>query len=178
MIQRGICLSVLLGGLLITWLAGCATTPDPEFAQRHVQATAQTSASNIASPDEQRQHAVDSLARQAGGPACGWLIATTRDNIDRHQVELAEKANRLAEQQPATPGDVQKSDTADLNHDGFVTLDEILAMKRAGLNDGQILDRIRRTDQVFNLTDHQKQYLRDRGISNQIVDAMGQRNSL
>jgi hypothetical protein len=121
---------------------------------------------------------VDTLARQAGGPACGWLIATTRGNLDRPQIELAEKANRLAEQQPATPSDVQKSDTADLNHDGFVTLDEILAMKRAGLNDEQILDRIRRTNQVFNLTDHQKQYLRDRGISNQIVSMMAQRNGL
>jgi hypothetical protein len=114
------------------------------------------------------------MARQAGGPACGWLIATTRENLNRHQIDLAEKANSLAEQQPATPSDVPKSDTADLNHDGFVTLDEIVAMKRAGLNDEQILDRIRRTDQVFNVTDHQKQYLRDRGISDRIVSAMGQ----
>jgi len=109
------------------------------------------------------------LAGEAAGPGGGWLIAASRQHIQSHDLISAEKANQLAEQQPATAECVAKSDNADLNHDGFVTLDEICAMQRAGLNDERILERVRRTDQIFDLTERQKQYLRDRGIGQRVL---------
>ena len=47
----------------------------------------------------------------------------------------AEAAAKKAETNPAKPDDVKNSDTADLNHDGFVTLDEVVALEKAGLKD-------------------------------------------
>jgi hypothetical protein len=62
--------------------------------------------------------------------------------------------------------------TADLNNDGFVTLDEVVAMKQAGLTDSEMIERLRATRQVFQLTDEQRRYLADRGVSSVVVDQM------
>jgi hypothetical protein len=45
-------------------------------------------------------------------------------------------------------------------------------MRDAGLNDAQILDRLRATNQVFELTLEQRQSLLDRGVSRFVVDQM------
>jgi hypothetical protein len=68
------------------------------------------------------------------------------------------------------------SQTAAVNGDGFVTLDEVVVMKLAGLTDRQMLDRLQVTGQVFELTSDQKQYLRDRGISQKVIDEMPRLN--
>lgn len=62
--------------------------------------------------------------------------------------------------------------TADLNGDGFVTLDEVLAMKQAGLADDDILERLRATNQVFAPTIAQRDFLRNHGISNYVLEQM------
>ena len=77
-----------------------------------------------------------------------------------------------AQQNPASVADAEHSETADLNHDGFVTLDELVAMKQAGLSDQQMTDRLRRTNYLFQLTDRQRQYLLDRGVDQTVIDAM------
>lgn len=64
------------------------------------------------------------------------------------------------------------SPTADLNGDGFVTLDEVLAMKEAGLTDDEMLERMRATNQVFAPTVPQQDYLRNHGISEYVIDQM------
>ncbi|MGN6386139.1 MAG: hypothetical protein ACTHMT_07855, partial [Verrucomicrobiota bacterium] len=58
----------------------------------------------------------------------------------------------------------------------FVTLDEVVAMKNAGLDDTQMIDRLKATKQVFNLSDEQKKYLTDRGVSQSVVDQMATLN--
>ena len=52
----------------------------------------------------------------------------------------------IAQESPATVDDVRRSSTEDLNGDGFVTVDELVALQRAGLSDDPILRRLEATD--------------------------------
>jgi hypothetical protein len=45
-------------------------------------------------------------------------------------------------------------------------------MQQAGLTDREMIDRLQRTDQIFELTSQQQNYLHDRGISQRVIDAM------
>ena len=123
-------------------------------------------------PASGQQTALASLAARVGGPGGGWIIAAAPDLIQRHSLGSAQQANRLAEQQPAGPGDIERSDNCDLNGDSFVTMDEVLALKRAGLTTEQLIARVHKTPQIFYMTDRQQQYLRDRGIPQSVLNAM------
>jgi hypothetical protein len=59
-----------------------------------------------------------------------------------------------------------------VNGDGYVTLDEVAAMKDAGLSDTEMLNRLRATGQVFDLTADSQKYLRDHGISENVISQM------
>src|SRR5579883_1163912 len=69
-----------------------------------------------------------------------------------------------------TPQDVYHSSTADLNGDGFVTLGEVVAMKQAGLSDDQMIERLRATNQVYELTPAQEHYLRAHGVDQFVIE--------
>ncbi len=105
----------------------------------------------------------------AGG---GYLVGANWDKINGKKKEDADKSVENAQKHPATVEDVKNSQTADLNDDGFVTLDEVVAMDKAGLKDKDIIKRLKATDQYFELTSDQEQYLRDHGVSDTVVDAM------
>ena len=109
----------------------------------------------------------------AGG---GYLIGAQKDKIDDKKRDEAMEAHRRAERNPAKPEDVEKARSADLNDDGFVTLDEVVAMERANLSDREMVDRLQRTGQVFELTDEQERYLEDRGVSRDVVVEMREMN--
>lgn len=112
----------------------------------------------------------------AGG---GYLIGANVHKFGGNKEENQREAQRAvdkAQSDPATPADVRRAATADLNNDGFVTLDEVVAMKQAGLSDGEMLRRLEATGQVFDLTTEQENYLRDRGVSRYVVQQMLQIN--
>jgi hypothetical protein len=109
----------------------------------------------------------------AGG---GYLIGAQKDKIDKKKAEEAREASERAERNPARADDVSRSRSADLNDDGFVTMDEVVALRKAGLSDSEMIDRLQRTDQVFELTDRQVEYLRDRNVSTRVIDAMQDMN--
>lgn len=67
--------------------------------------------------------------------------------------------------------------TADLNDDGFVTMDEIVAMQKAGLSDDEILARCRATQQIFQLSPEQEKALRDAGVHEKVVTGLRGMNS-
>jgi hypothetical protein len=67
---------------------------------------------------------------------------------------------------------VPNSTTADLLNDGFVTLDDVVAMKLAGLTDDEILQRLQATGQVYTLTQSQEKYLQGQGISKYAIMQM------
>jgi hypothetical protein len=113
----------------------------------------------------------------AGG---GYLIGANKDKItgkdNDKSKEEAIKASERAERNPAKAEDVDRAKTADLNDDGFVTLDEVVAMRQANLSDREMVDRLERTDQVFELTDYQEDYLRTRGVSDTVIREMRNMN--
>jgi hypothetical protein len=108
----------------------------------------------------------------AGG---GFVCGCERDKIDNDKQQTKQaaiSASQRAEKNPAKLEDVDRARTADLNADGFVTLDEIVALRQAELNDAEILSRLARTNQVFDLTEYQQDYLRTRGVSDNVLRDM------
>jgi hypothetical protein len=105
----------------------------------------------------------------AGG---GYLIGANSDRITGQDTAAAEQANRNAQARPATAQDALNATTADLNGDGFVTMDEVVAMKQAGLPDQAIVERLHATGQVFELTPEQQRFLADRGVSQNVIGQM------
>jgi hypothetical protein len=116
---------------------------------------------------------VAALADFVGGPSGGFIVGAIPaklqgDHADR-ATERARHANDQAEQRPAQTSDVLPHAVADLNGDGFITLDEITAMHRAGLDEPQMLERLRQAQAVFSATTRQQQYLLDRGVPAGVV---------
>lgn len=167
------CAYIITGALCGGFAAGCAAHAAPGPAPGRATPVTQNPAPV---PVTSHQPATSApVAAKMGadfGAAGGWLIAASPENLARHSAAGADEANRRAEQRPASPADVGAAPSADLNQDGFVTVDEVLAMKRAGLTDPQMINRLQATGQVFSVTDHQQQYLRDRGIDQGVIDAM------
>ena len=104
------------------------------------------------------------------------MIGAQADKIRGTNQTEAAQANNSAHSRPATVQEVSISTTADLNRDGFVTLDEVVAMSTAGLPEQEILRRLQNTGQVFELTDEQKRYLTSHGVSQNVVNQMPELN--
>lgn len=109
----------------------------------------------------------------AGG---GYVIGAEQERIERRDEEAAREAAQAAEQSPATAEAAQQAATADINGDGFVTLDEVAAMNEAGFSDAKMLQRLEATNQVFELTPDQKNRLVQQGVSQEVVDQMQEIN--
>jgi len=109
----------------------------------------------------------------AGG---GYVIAAKTDKIHNQDTGAAKTAMQNAQQNPATVEQARNATTADLNGDGFVTLDEVVALKNAGFSDQKILDMMKASGQVFELTAEQKNYLLNHGLSQNVVNQMAQLN--
>ena len=105
------------------------------------------------------------------GAGAGYVIGTQVHKGEGHN-EAADDAARRAQSAPATPQQALNATTADLNGDGFVTMDEVVAMKQAGLANQQMVERLRATGQVFELTAQQQDYLRNNGVDNFVIDQM------
>lgn len=108
----------------------------------------------------------------AVGATGGYLLGANSDRILGRDRAAAEKAVQNAQTTPATPAQVRDAKTADINSDGFVTMDEVTAMNAAGLTDAQMLARLRATDQIFELTPAQERTLQDQGVSTVVIAGM------
>ena len=117
------------------------------------------------------------LIGAAVGAGGGYLIGAQKEKVDKKRRDEAVAAHRRAETSPAKAEDVEKARTADLNEDGFVTLDEVVALERANLGDREIVERLDRTGQVFELTEEQERYLEDRGVSHPVIVEMRRMNA-
>lgn len=69
----------------------------------------------------------------------------------------------------ATVASVYADDDADLNGDGLVTMDELIAMAHSELSEDQVIARLQATDQVFFLSPGQRQRLLGAGVSADVV---------
>lgn len=137
----------------------------------------------LADSDNQLLGALLGGALGAGG---GYLIGAKTDWFDQDQADTsaqAQQAVQEAQRNPATAQEARQADTADIDNNGFVTMDELIAMEDAGLSDDQILQRLRATDAVFDLNQEQADRLMEAGMSRDVVAQLetinrGQRNEI
>ena len=124
----------------------------------------------------ERHRWLGALIGGALGATGGYLIGAQTEKVNSNDRDAAIEANRRAETRPATAEEASVATTADVNKDGFVTLDEVVAMEKANLSDEQIISRLDATDQIFELTPEQERYLLDRGVSRTIVNRLPEMN--
>lgn len=163
--------TLLIAALTSAPLVGCESLPGGKREQGAVIGGVGGAAAGAVVAKDNR--AVGALIGGLLGAGGGFLIGQQMEKKDRNE---ALEANRKAEENPATPADVGSSDTADLNRDGFVTMDEVVALERSGLNDREIIRRLESTQQIFDLNGQQEQYLKDHGLSQDVIVAMRDMN--
>jgi hypothetical protein len=117
---------------------------------------------------------ISSLIGDALGVGGGFVVGASRDRVadDPKNRDAVIKASNRAKVQPAKSEQVLSGRSADLNTDGYVTVDEVVALKQANLSDTEIVDRLRLTGQVFELSDFQEDYLRARRVSDVVIRAI------
>lgn len=160
-----------LVAILLVAAVGCEQLPGTRKQQGAVIGGASGAAAGAAVGGS-KHRVLGALIGGAVGATGGYLIGAKTEKVKNNDRDSAIEANRRAETRPATAEEARTATTADLNTDGFVTLDEVVAMHKAGLSDQTMLARLRATDQIFELTPEQERYLLDRGISRSIVNEM------
>lgn len=165
--------ALALGSIALTPLVGCESLPGNEEEQGAVLGGVAGAAAGAAIAENRVLGALLGGALGAGG---GYLIGANWDRITGEDDDDAIAAVERAQDNPATVDDVRGSVTADLNDDGFVTLDEIVAMENAGLSDDEIIRRARATGQIFDLNQDQASFLTARGVSPRVVEELGDIN--
>lgn len=164
-----------IAAISIAGLVGCSNLPGNDSQQGAVIGGATGAAVGAA---VSKNRALGAVIGGAVGAAGGYVIGKNKDKItgsDNDDTEI-ERAAERAQTAPATPEAARTATTADINSDGFVTLDEVVAMEQASLTDDQIIDRLRTTKQVFDLNEEQKRYLLDKGVSQNVVDRLATLN--
>jgi hypothetical protein len=165
-------ITALVGITALAGLPACESLPGSRTQQSTAAGTAVGAVTGAVVAGEGNR-LLGALLGGAVGAAGGYLIGAKTDWFERDDGdEAAYRAIDRAERNPATVADVRDSTTADLNDDGFVTQDELLAMERAGLSDREILERLRATGEVFDLSAQQREDLLRAGVSRDVVDAM------
>lgn len=183
MLNRTILANTGLAGLLVlgasmTQLTGCEDLPGGRREQATVIGGASGAAIGAIIADDNR--ILGALIGGALGAGAGYIIGAETDWFDGDddddvESEVNEAAQR-AQFDPATVAEARAASTADINNDGFVTLDEVIAMEQAGFTDREMLDRLEATGQIFDLNASQRQHLVDNGVSRNVVEQMADIN--
>ncbi|CAA9398083.1 MAG: hypothetical protein AVDCRST_MAG64-1550 [uncultured Phycisphaerae bacterium] len=176
--KKAIVSTALMGSLVLAPISGCSSLPGNDKQQGAVIGGVGGALAGAALSKNNR--GIGALIGAALGAGGGYLIGANKDKItgkdkDRAREE-AQTASDRAERNPAKPEDVDRARTADLNDDGFVTLDEVVALRQANLSDDEMVERLEQTGQVFELTDYQEDYLRTRGVSDDVLREMRNMN--
>jgi hypothetical protein len=164
---------LLLGGLTLSPLVGCENLPGSRGTQGAVIGGA--GGAVLGAVIAKQNRLLGALIGGALGAGGGYLIGAKTDWFGKDKDKnrsAAEDAVDKAQRDPATADEARHASTADVNNDGFVTLDEVVAMKNAGLSDSQMIKRLEATDQVFDLNSDQEKVLRDNGVSQRVIDRM------
>ena len=173
MLKRTMFSTVLMGSLALAPLTGCEDLPGDEKSQGAVIGGLGGAVAGAALGGEDNR-LLGGLIGGALGAGGGYLIGSQLDKADDE--DDAVEANRRARENPVTMEDARRANTADVNNDGYVTLDEVAALEKAGLPDDEIIRKLERTDQFFELTSEQEDYLADRGVSQRVIDRMEEIN--
>jgi hypothetical protein len=168
---------MLIGSLSLAPLAGltgCENLPGDKKTQGAVIGGAGGALAGAAIGKNNRL--VGGLIGGALGAGGGYLIGSAMNkNDERHRDEAIQASDRDRDN-PPTVREVERARTADLNDDGYVTLNEVVAMQKAGLSRNDMTRRLEDTGQVFQLSNEQENYLRDRGVDDDVIRAMRSMN--
>jgi hypothetical protein len=164
--------ALLLAGAVATApMSGCQNLP---YSDEQQGAVAGGAVGAILGSAIAENEVFGALLGGALGAAGGYLIGANKEKLLGEDADREEAREAVVEarRDPATAEDVAGSSTADLNRDGFVTMDEVVAMEEAGLSDEQMIDRLAATGQVFALNSEQEDRLIEAGVSEEVVVAM------
>lgn len=157
--------------LIGAFLVGCENLPGNKGTQGAVIGGASGAAVGAAVGGE-KNRAAGVILGGVLGAAGGYVLGANSDKILGKDKDSAESAGKRARTTPVTAEQAKSARTADVNNDGFVTLDEVTALTDAGLSDREILNRLEATGQIFDLTAEGKQFLRDKGVSENVIRQM------
>ncbi len=157
--------------LVGAFLVGCESLPGNKPTQGAVIGGASGAAVGAAVGGS-KNRATGAIIGGVLGAAGGYVIGANSDKILGKDKDHAEAVATKAKTSPATAEQARTAATADVNGDGYVTLDEVTAMKDAGLSDTEMVNRLRATGQIFDLTAESQKYLRDHGISEYVISQM------
>lgn len=169
--------SLTASSVIIIALTGCENLP----GTREEQAAAIGGAAGAAVGAAATENLWGAILGGLAGAAGGHLIGANTDWFERDpqvRQDQAQAAIQQAQTDPATVADVATSTSADLNGNGFVTSDELLAMEEAGLTDEEIIRRLEATDQVFDLSQEQREEFLAAGLSPIVISEMENINRL
>lgn len=154
--------------MVAAFLVGCAQLPYDRTTQTTVAGGAAGAAAGaiLAGDDDE---AMGAVLGGILGAAAGYVIGARTDWFGDGREDELNRAVNDARNDPATVEDVYGSYDADLNDDGLVTQDELIALSNAGLSPDEIIDRLQATNQVFYVSDAQRQELLAAGVSPQVV---------
>jgi hypothetical protein len=113
---------------------------------------------------------VGALIGGAAGAVAGGVIGASKDKNSQRYRDEAMRISDAADRNPALASAVNTAPTADLNGDGWTTMDEIVALQKAGLSERQMIDRIRKTQQVFYVGEQQREYLKQQGVDDKVIE--------
>jgi uncharacterized protein YcfJ len=169
MLKRTVVSTLLIGSMALTPLTGCEDLPGDDKTQGAVIGGIGGAVAGAAlGGDDNRL--LGALIGGAVGAGGGYLIGSQLDKADDE--DDARSADKRARENPVTTQEARRAETADVNNDGYVTLDEVVALEKAGLEDDQIIRKLEKTNQFFELTGEQEEYLADRGVSQRVIDRM------
>ena len=163
------CIPLVTGAALLMGTVGCEQLPGRKEHQGAVIGGAAGAAVGAGVAENNLLGALIGGLIGAGG---GYLIGANVDKITGKDTSGAQQANTRAQNNPVTAEQARTASTADVNSDGFVTMDEVVALEKAGLRDSEIIERLRSSGQVFELTEQQEQYLMNQGVSRNVVSTM------
>ncbi|MEL7237744.1 MAG: hypothetical protein AAGK78_02690 [Planctomycetota bacterium] len=156
--MRSVLVGMLTAGLL-GLVGGCSNLPGSKRAQGTVigGTGGAVAGAAIAGSNPVAGALIGGLLGAGGGYIVGG-------ELDRKDEEATQSAMDAFDN-PATPQQAIAANTADLNGDGFVTLDELVAMQSAGLSANQIVARAEATNMVFEFDTDQTVMLIEAGFS-------------
>jgi hypothetical protein len=175
MLKHKMVSTLLASSLALAPLAGCDSLPGDKKTQGAVIGGVGGAVAGGALAKNNRL--LGALIGGALGAGGGYLIGSQLDKSDPKNKEEAVRADKRARENPATADDARRARTADINDDGYVTMDEVVAMHKAGLSADEMITRLERTGQFFELTSEQERYLTDQGVPRRVVTAMRDINS-
>lgn len=165
---------LVAGSLALAPFTGCEQLPGDEETQGAViGGVGGALAGGLLGGKDNRLIGV--LLGGALGAGGGWLIGSQLEKAD--DKDGARRSSDRGRDNPVSAEEARDAKTADVNDDGYVTLDEVIALEKAGLSDSEIIKRLEDTNQFFELTSAQEDHLRDRGVSNRVVTSMRDMNS-